>query len=304
MKMRISILGTGRMGSALARAFLKQGYETTAWNRTKSKCEPLAELGAQIAPSVLDAVAAAEVVVVNVTDYVTSDRLLRPDDVTKALRGKLVVQVTSGSPRQAREMAAWAERNGIGYLDGAIMATPDLIGGSECTILYSGAADLFEKYKPVLLALGGNAIRVGSDVGHASALDSALLVVMRGALFGAVQGAAICQAEQLRLDAYAIYLKPILPQVNGWVIDTVQRIADGRLASDEATLASVDVHYVALRALLELCRERGIHQAVPDAFDQLFQAAINAGHAQDDFAVLSKFMREQSPKLSSEVSIA
>jgi len=42
--------------------------------------------------------------------------------------------------------------------------------------------------------------------------------------------------------------------------------------------------------LLELCRERGVHRAVPEAFDQLFQAAIEAGHAQDDFAVLSKFM--------------
>jgi 3-hydroxyisobutyrate dehydrogenase-like beta-hydroxyacid dehydrogenase len=280
------------MGSALAKAFLKQGYETSVWNRTKSKCEPLAALGAQLAPSVQDAAAAAEIVVVNVNDYVTSDRLLRPDDVTKALRGRLVVQVTSGSPRLAREMATWAGGHGIQYLDGAIMATPNLIGEPECTILYSGSADLFEKYKPVLLALGGNAIHVGSDVGHASTLDSALLVVMWGALFGAVQGAAICQAEQLRLDAYLNYLEPILPQVNGWVRDTVQRIADGRLASDEATLASIDVHHVALRALLELCGERGIQQAVPNAFDQLFQVAIKAGHAQDDFAVLSKFMRE------------
>jgi 3-hydroxyisobutyrate dehydrogenase-like beta-hydroxyacid dehydrogenase len=292
MKPPISIIGTGRMGSALAKAFLKQGYETSVWNRTKSKCEPLAALGAQLAPSVQDAAAAAEIVVVNVNDYVTSDRLLRPDDVTKALRGKLVVQVTSGSPRLAREMATWAGGHGIQYLDGAIMATPNLIGEPECTILYSGSADLFEKYKPVLLALGGNAIHVGSDVGHASTLDSALLVVMWGALFGAVQGAAICQAEQLRLDAYLNYLEPILPQVNGWVRDTVQRIADGRLASDEATLASIDVHHVALRALLELCGERGIQQAVPNAFDQLFQVAIKAGHAQDDFAVLSKFMRE------------
>jgi 3-hydroxyisobutyrate dehydrogenase-like beta-hydroxyacid dehydrogenase len=91
MKPAITILGTGRMGSALARAFLKNGYATSVWNRTKSKSEPLAQLGAQIAPSVLDAVAAAEVIVVNVTDYLTSDRLLRPNDVTKALRGKLVV---------------------------------------------------------------------------------------------------------------------------------------------------------------------------------------------------------------------
>jgi 3-hydroxyisobutyrate dehydrogenase-like beta-hydroxyacid dehydrogenase len=71
----------------------------------------------------------------------------------------------------------------------------------------------------------------------------------------------------------------------------VKRIEDRRFAGDEATLATVDVHYVALRALLELCKERGIRHAVPDVFDQLFQAAIKAGHAHDDFAVLSKFMR-------------
>jgi 3-hydroxyisobutyrate dehydrogenase-like beta-hydroxyacid dehydrogenase len=157
--------------------------------------------------------------------------------------------------------------------------------------LYSGPGDLFEEYKPVLLALGENSVHVGSDVGHASALDSALLAVMWGALFGVLQGVAICESEELRLDAYMSYLRAGLTQVNGWVIETVKRIEDSRFASDEATLATVDVHYVALRALLDLCKERGIHHAVPDAFDQLFQAAIKAGHAHDDFAVLNNFMR-------------
>lgn len=59
------------MGSALARAFLKHGYSTGVWNRTKSKCEPLAALGARIAPTVQDAAAASDVIVVNVTDYIT-----------------------------------------------------------------------------------------------------------------------------------------------------------------------------------------------------------------------------------------
>jgi 3-hydroxyisobutyrate dehydrogenase-like beta-hydroxyacid dehydrogenase len=291
MKTRISVLGMGRMGSALARAFLKQGYETTVWNRTKSKCEPLSTLGARIASTVPDAVAAAEIIVVNVSDYVTGDALMRPDNIASALRGKLLVQLTSGSPRQARETAAWAQQHGIQYLDGAIMATPNLIGEPDCTILYSGPSDLFENYKPVLLALGGNAVHVGSDVGHASALDSALLAVMWGALFGMLQGVAICEAEELRLDAYISYLKPILPQVDGWVIDTVKRIEDRRFAGDEETLATVDSHYGALQHLLELCKERGIKRVVPEAFDELFQAVINAGHGQDDFAVLNKFMR-------------
>ncbi len=50
---------------------------------------------------------------------------------------------------------------------------------------------------------------LGSRGGWASALDSALLVVMWGALFGAVQRMAICEAEQLRLDVYLNYLKPL-----------------------------------------------------------------------------------------------
>jgi hypothetical protein len=54
---------------------------------------------------------------------------------------------------------------------------------------------------------------VGNDVGHASALDSALLVVMWGACFGALQGAAICTAEELRLDSYRGYLERLLPPV-------------------------------------------------------------------------------------------
>jgi 3-hydroxyisobutyrate dehydrogenase-like beta-hydroxyacid dehydrogenase len=225
------------------------------------------------------------------SDYVTGDALMRPDNIASALRGKLLVQLTSGSPRQARETAAWAQQHGIQYLDGAIMATPNLIGEPDCTILYSGPSDLFENYKPVLLALGGNAVHVGSDVGHASALDSALLAVMWGALFGMLQGVAICEAEELRLDAYISYLKPILPQVDGWVIDTVKRIEDRRFAGDEETLATVDSHYGALQHLLELCKERGIKRVVPEAFDELFQAVINAGHGQDDFAVLNKLMR-------------
>jgi 3-hydroxyisobutyrate dehydrogenase-like beta-hydroxyacid dehydrogenase len=288
----ISVIGTGRMGSALVRAFLKQGYRTDVWNRTKSKAEPLAALGARVATTVEDAVAAAEIVVVNVNDYDTSDRLFRSDDMTKELHGKLLVQLTSGSPRQAREAAAWAEQHGIQYLDGAIMATPNLIGEPACTILYSGPDDQFEKYKPVFLALGGNAIYVGRDVGHASALDSALLVSMWGTLFGVLQGISISEAEKLPLEAYISYVKAFTPAVvDGAMPDFVKRIQDGRFAADETTLATIDIHHGALRHLLELCKEHGIHSGVPDAFDQLFQAAVKAGHGPDDFAALINVLR-------------
>ena len=90
MKLAIAVLGTGRMGSALARALLGAGHEVTVWNRTPAKTGPLAALGAVVAHSVAKAVAAGAVVIVNVSDYDATTALLREASVARALDGKLV----------------------------------------------------------------------------------------------------------------------------------------------------------------------------------------------------------------------
>jgi 3-hydroxyisobutyrate dehydrogenase-like beta-hydroxyacid dehydrogenase len=288
MKPAISVIGAGHMGSALVRAFLEQGFDTTVWNRTRSKCEPLAAAGARVAASVEEAVAASDIVVVNVSDYTVSDRLLRPAEVTHGLSGKLLVQLTSGTPRQARATAEWARQHGVHYLDGAIMATPNLVGGPAGTVVYSGSSDLFEGHRSVLLALGEHAILAGGDPGHAAALDTSLLFFMWGALFSVVQGAAVCEAEGVALDEYLGYLAAIRPALDGWVADLGERVRDGRFEAEHAT---IDAHHGGIRLLLEMCEEHGIRREIPEAFDAILRSAVDAGHGRDDFAALSKFMR-------------
>lgn len=51
----VSILGLGAMGSALARALLRDGHRVTVWNRTTSKAEPLVREGAALAPDTASA---------------------------------------------------------------------------------------------------------------------------------------------------------------------------------------------------------------------------------------------------------
>lgn len=290
MKPTISVVGTGRMGAALVRALLNQGYSVTLWNRTPAKALPLATLGAQIAPTLSDAVTAADLVIVNVNDYATSDHLLRAPAVTSALRGRTLLQLTSGTPAQARTMATWADQQAISYLDGAIMAPPNLIGEPGCTLLYAGPSALYEQYQPTLLALGGNAVYLGDDVGYASTLDNALLAIVWGAMFATLQGAAICTAERFPLAVYAEAIPAILPAVAESATDIVKRIEQGQFAG-ETSLGTVDLHNGGVRQLLQLCQAHGIDLAVPAAFAHLFQLGISAGHGQDDFAVLSKFMQ-------------
>jgi 3-hydroxyisobutyrate dehydrogenase-like beta-hydroxyacid dehydrogenase len=287
----VSVIGAGRVGSALVRAFVKAGVPTTVWNRTRARCEPLAAIGARVADTAAAAVSDADLVVVNVSDYAASDRVLRTDEVAAALRKRIVVQSTSGSPKLAREGAAWARQHDIIYLDAAIMAPPDLIGTPGAMILYAGPADAFAAAEPALRALGGAPVHVSEDVGHASALDSALLSIMWGDLFGVLVGAAICEAEGLPLASYRTYAAAIGPVVNASADDLVARIHARRFAADETTIASLDTHYSAFRHLADLSEEHGIAPAVIAAFDRMLRMGIDAGRAADDFAVLHTFFR-------------
>src|SRR5277367_4991068 len=104
MNYKVTVIGTGRMGSALAVALFHKGFATTVWNRTAAKTEALSKLGLSVAQSVQESVREADIVVVSLSDYSSTQQSLRHPDIETALRGKIVVQLSSGTPREAREM--------------------------------------------------------------------------------------------------------------------------------------------------------------------------------------------------------
>ncbi len=283
--MKICVIGTGRMGSALASVLLKQRHDVAVWNRTASRCLPLVQQGAVALPSVADTLATSDVVIVNVIDYRVSDELLHAPEAADALAGKTVVQLTSGSPAQAREAHAWSAERGIGYLDGAIMSTPNFIGTDAASLLYSGPKSAFDAAHPAVIDFG-IATHVGTDPGLACALDVALLAQMWGKLFGTLQAIAVCGAEGVDLDTFSRHIPRFAPTVKGATDDLIARARDDRLAGDEQTLASIGAHHAAFHHLLEIVREKRLDAGVADAFDRLFRRAIDRGHLDDDFAAL------------------
>ncbi|RUV36212.1 NAD(P)-binding domain-containing protein [Mesorhizobium sp. M7A.F.Ca.MR.148.00.0.0] len=290
MKLSITVIGTGRMGSALAGSLLQSGYPTTVWNRTRQKTDPLARLGAIVAPSVEEAVNAGEIIIVNVSDYEATKALLHSDAIASAIRGKLIVELTSGTPNGAREAAEWYREHGASYLDGAIMATPDYIGTDAGTILLAGPRAAFDTNRDVFRALGGNVQHVGEEPGRANGLDSALLAIMWGALFGTLHAIAVSQAEEIELGELARQWSATAPVIDGLVTDLIKRTSAGRFASDNETLSSISAHHGAMQHLLELMQFREIDRSIVDGYDAIFKRAIAAGHLHDDFAALSNFL--------------
>ena len=103
----VSVLGLGSMGSALARALLKRGYEVTVWNRTKERAAPLVSEGARLAQSPAEAVAASPLIIMCVLDYATANAILAEPGVAAALSGRAFVQLSTGVPEQVYAQQAW-----------------------------------------------------------------------------------------------------------------------------------------------------------------------------------------------------
>jgi 3-hydroxyisobutyrate dehydrogenase-like beta-hydroxyacid dehydrogenase len=75
MNYKVTVIGAGRMGSALATVLFHKGFATTVWNRTGAKTEGLSRLGLSVAQSVEESVREADIVVVSVSDYSSTTRL-------------------------------------------------------------------------------------------------------------------------------------------------------------------------------------------------------------------------------------
>src|ERR1035441_7734214 len=106
-KTAVTVIGLGLMGSALAQAFSKAGHELTVWNRSVGKTAPF-EGSARIARTVQDAVAGSSTVVVSLLDYGAASSILRTPEVERLIAGTTVVQLTTGTPADARESQAGA----------------------------------------------------------------------------------------------------------------------------------------------------------------------------------------------------
>ncbi|MGI5481342.1 NAD(P)-dependent oxidoreductase [Streptomyces lavendofoliae] len=276
----VTVLGLGRMGSALAAALLAAGHPTTVWNRTPGKADALTAAGAVRADTVADAVTASGLVVVCVLDHAATSALLEP--VAGSLAGRTLVNLTSGSPEQAREMAAWASGHGIGYLDGGIMTTPEGVGLRTSMILYSGSPEAFAAHRATLAVLG-DPIDLGPDAGLASLYDAGLLGLMWSVFGGWLHATALVGADGVAAGAFTPVALRWLTTVGGFLDRYAGQIDAGHYPGDDAT---IDVQLAAVEHLLHAGRERGVDGRLPELHRELMAKAVAEGHGGDSYARL------------------
>ncbi|QFG24308.1 NAD(P)-dependent oxidoreductase [Actinomadura sp. WMMB 499] len=285
----VTVLGLGMMGRALAAAFLRDGHPTTVWNRTAAKAGPLVAEGATLAASPAEAVAAAPLVVVCLSDHASVRAVLDP--VGGALDGRTVANLSSGTSGEARETAAALARHGAAYLGGAIMAVPETIGTADALLVYSGPRAVFDRHEPVLRSLGTGTSHLGDEHGLASLNEMAVLSVMWHVLNGFLHGAALLGAAGVDAAAFAPLAKAGIETTAGWVADYARQIDDGEYPPLDAT---IDTHLTTMRHLVAESEALGVDAAPPALIAAPAERAVAAGRGGDGYAALIEQFRKPS----------
>ncbi|MBB6674338.1 NAD(P)-dependent oxidoreductase [Cohnella nanjingensis] len=284
----VSVIGLGPMGAALAQALLRNGHRVTVWNRSSAKADSLVREGAILAPSAAAAVSASPVTIVCVANYETSYRILDREEVVPALEGRVLVQLSTGSPQQARDNEAWARERGADYLDGAIAATPPQIGRPDTTIFTSGSGTAYRKSEPFLKSLAGNAPYLGEKVSAASSTDLAFLSTLFGAMLGFFHASRILESDGLRVDAFGSMIAEIAPVIGEMIKHEGEVIQAGSFTPPQSSL---DTCMVTVKLFIEQAREAGINAEFPAFALGLFQQALDAGYGNEELGALIKVLR-------------
>ena len=182
-RLRVSVVGTGRMGAAMAGRVAAAGHPLTVWNRTRATAESLAtQLGdATVAGTAREAAAAADVVIVSLADDAAVRATYHGDDglVAGLGSGTVVADASTVAPETIRGLADDVRATGAELVDTPVSGSVSSVEGGTILVMAGGEADAVERARPALESFAQRIILLG-PLGSGSTMKLAVNAMVFG----------------------------------------------------------------------------------------------------------------------------
>ncbi|MEU8132922.1 NAD(P)-dependent oxidoreductase [Streptodolium elevatio] len=280
----VTVVGLGPMGQAMAAAYLDRGYEVTLWNRTPSRADALVARGARLAASIEAALRANELVVMSLTDYEAVYAILR--QAPQALSGRTVANLTSDTPAQAREAAAWLAGHGAVQITGGVQTPPPGIGSADAATYYSGPAEAVERHRAALEVLT-SVDYLGEDPGLAALYYQIGIDMFWTGLVGYLHGQAVALANGISAERFLEHAVKTL-DFKYFLEFYAPRIDAG---NHEGDVDNLGMAVASLSHVVRTAEDSGVDPSVPAAILELFRRGVESGRGRDSLTSLTEVVK-------------
>jgi 3-hydroxyisobutyrate dehydrogenase len=290
-KPRIGFIGLGNMGSGMACRLAEAEYPLTVYNRTSSKAEDAAALGAQVAESPAEAASGADVVMISLADQDAVNGVLEGEHgVFGSLpAGGCIVDMSTVPPAFARELGPRASAAGYRALDACVYGAPMHARSGELRIMVGGEEQDFHAVQEILDALGKEITYLGPKGTGATMklVLNMLMGVQMPALAEAVvygERAGLPREKIFQMIAGSGYSSPVMTFRCGLM---------GRRAFDQAAFRLALMRKDMMLVLAE-SQELNVPLPVTESAYSMLTAAKQQGLGDLDVAAMLPFMERMA----------
>lgn len=116
---RVGIIGLGKMGGAIGKRLIAQGYELSVWNRSPEKAAPLSALGATVAATPAEVATQAGIIISIVRDAPAIDAAYRGKNglLSGNVAGKLFIEMSTVRPQVQIDLARDVKKAGAAFVE-------------------------------------------------------------------------------------------------------------------------------------------------------------------------------------------
>ena len=200
-KEKIAFIGTGVMGASVVKHLLNASYEVTIFTRTKSKADPLIELGAKWAETVAEAIQDADVIftMIGMPTDVEEVYLSEKGIFANGRPSQIVVDMTTSSPELAVTIEQQASSLQMHSLDAPVSGGDIGARNGTLSIMCGGQKELFDRLLPILSVFGKQIVYQG-QAGAGQHAKMCNQIVVAGNMIGACEALAYAMKSGLDPD--------------------------------------------------------------------------------------------------------
>jgi 3-hydroxyisobutyrate dehydrogenase len=277
----IGWIGAGRMGSAMVTRLLESGHPVAVYNRTRSKAQPLADLGATIVDSVGE-LADRDVVFTMVSASADFAEVTIGDDglLRQPVVPPIVVDCSTVSAEVSGEVRAEAIKVGSSLLAAPVSGNAKVVKAGKLSIVASGPPDTYAAVEDLLQAFG-------RAVTYAGEGDVARVVKLAHNVFLGVVAQALAEVTVLA-EASGVTRAAFLEFLNDSVLgSTFTRYKTPAFVNlDFAPTFTTELLRKDFDLGLAAARQLEVPMPVSSLAHQIVQEAIGRGQGDADFAAL------------------
>ena len=293
--MKLGILGTGRMGFAIAEHLLDLGYVLTVWNRTPAKAQGLVDRGAVLAKTPADLANASDVIISILTDAAAINAAYTGSNgvLSSALAGKICIEMSTVRPETQISLAKKIAAQGGAMVECPVGGTVTPARDGKLLGLVGGANGDVEKVRPLLEKMCRRVEHVG-DIGAGTSLKLAINIPLL--VYWQSLAEALALVGSMKIDKARIL--DILSDTSGAPMILKMRIPAilAALSGQPSSGAHFNIDSIRkdLRTMIEEAAASGYALPVTSAALSSFNEASAAGLGDGDGTELAAWWLENS----------